>query len=77
MTKSEFLEFLNKSAKYKDAVIIGKPKELDNNVYVIEQVGVTWLTYYFERGNSFCVKLFDNEDDAFEYFVKWLSDVEI
>ncbi|BDC99593.1 hypothetical protein [Persicobacter psychrovividus] len=76
MTESEFKEFLNKSDKYKKAIIVGKPKELDNNVYVIEQVGVTWLTYYFERGKSFSVKLFDNEGDAFEYFAKWLSGVE-
>lgn len=45
------------------------------NCLVLTKEGYTWIVYYAERGERTGVRLFDNEDEACQYFLKeMLSD---
>ncbi|MGB8956755.1 MAG: hypothetical protein WCC10_15375 [Tumebacillaceae bacterium] len=46
---------------------------LFNEVYCLGQAGAQWEVYYSERGNKTSLKIFLNEEDACQYFYRWVT----
>lgn len=45
---------------------------LPNEAFCINQNGQKWETYYSERGSKAGLKVFDEEEEACNYFYNWL-----
>lgn len=43
-----------------------------NEAYTLGHNGDTWEVYYSERGQKTGLQVFDNEDDACDYFYSYL-----
>ncbi len=43
-----------------------------NEAYCIEKKAIGWVTYYSERGEKNCKKVFFTEKKAADYFYKWV-----
>jgi hypothetical protein len=46
---------------------------LPNEAFCIGKNGVSWETYYSERGNKSREKIFETEQEACEYFLVWMK----
>ncbi len=40
---------------------------------ILDKEGNKWLVYYFERGEKWDMHVFDTEDEACRFFLKWIS----
>jgi len=45
----------------------------DEEQYRLEKGGVVWVVYYCERGQELGLRKFLDEEQACDYFLKWLS----
>ena len=48
---------------------------LFNEVFCIGMENNIWEVYYSERGNKTNRKVFDSEESACEYFLKWMKSI--
>ncbi|REK77664.1 hypothetical protein [Paenibacillus paeoniae] len=46
---------------------------LPNETICIDESNGKWVTYYSERGNKTGYKVFDNEEEACNYFLGWIK----
>lgn len=74
MNKRELKEALDKEgihpSYYSLNGLIGGPWD---GVRILDKQGKKWVTYYFERGAKWDIKVFESEDEACNYFFQWIS----
>jgi len=71
MTLSELGTNLAKCGLPKDAYSL--TGGLPNETYCIEEVDGNWHVYYSERGTRTGNRVFDNEQEACDYFFHWVT----
>ncbi len=66
----ELIDKLDKAGVNPAHYSIGKIKD---NAYIIRSRDSQWEIFFFERGMSYSLKLFNNESDACDYAFKQLT----
>ena len=71
MTKTQLKEYLERSGFNPQTYSLEPGLHADQ--YVLEENYVVWSVYYSERGIRLGEKIFNNEEEACEYFFEILS----
>jgi hypothetical protein len=73
MGLSELRKILADRGVHPDAVSIEGANPRDGGQYRLERSGKTWVTYAYERGDMIELREFSGEDEACDYFLKWVQ----